>query len=109
MRKFYDTYHGVPKLSALLRELSWTNNLIILDRCKSREEQELYLRLVAEEKWSSRELGRQIDSALFERSVRSPAKLSTVLRVLHPKAEAVFKDFFIDLLFYHRDLQYLDE
>src|SRR5208337_5105182 len=30
MRQFHDAYHGQPKLSALLRELSWTHNLLIL-------------------------------------------------------------------------------
>src|ERR1700722_14096643 len=35
MRQFYDTYREKPKLSALLTELSWTHNLLILGKCKS--------------------------------------------------------------------------
>ena len=38
MKQFYETYAGNEKLSALLREISWTNNLIILSRAKSEEE-----------------------------------------------------------------------
>jgi hypothetical protein len=34
MRQFYETYRGRPKLSALLRELTWTHNLFILGKCK---------------------------------------------------------------------------
>ena len=30
MRQFYDTYRNDEKVSALLRQLSWTHNLIIL-------------------------------------------------------------------------------
>ncbi len=38
MKQFYETYKDTPKLSALLREISWTNNLTILTRCKTTEE-----------------------------------------------------------------------
>jgi len=30
MRQFHDTYVGQPKLAALLRELNWSQNLLIL-------------------------------------------------------------------------------
>src|SRR5690242_3404205 len=30
MRQFYETYRGQPKLSSLLRELSWTHNLLVM-------------------------------------------------------------------------------
>ncbi len=64
-----------PKLSALLRELSWTNNLLILGKCKRDEEREFYLRLAASQKWSSRELERQLngDSVRAGRAVASEA------------------------------------
>ena len=48
MKQFYETYRDAdPKLSALLREISWTNNMIILSRAKSAEERALYLLLSA--------------------------------------------------------------
>jgi predicted nuclease of restriction endonuclease-like (RecB) superfamily len=111
MRQFHQAYRDQPKLSALLRELSWTHNLLILGKCKREEEREFYLRLAGEQKWSSRELERQINSALFERVVLSPAKLSAPLRELHPDAATIFKDSyfmeFLDLPPRHseRDLQ----
>ena len=95
MRQFYDAWRGEKKLSPLLRELSWTNNLFILGKCKRPEEREFYLRMATHEKWPSRQLERQIDSALFERVVLSPAKLSAPLRVLHPQAAGVFKDSYL--------------
>ncbi len=95
MRQFYETYRGRPKLSALLRELSWTHNLFILGKCKREEEREFYLRLAAGQKWTSRELERQINGALFERVALSPTKLSAPLREMHPEAGAVFKDSYL--------------
>jgi len=53
MMQFYESYRDQPKLAALLRELSWTHNLLILNRCKRREEREFYLRLAVREKWGA--------------------------------------------------------
>jgi predicted nuclease of restriction endonuclease-like (RecB) superfamily len=92
MKQFYETYQDLPKLSPLLREISWTNNLAIMTRCKTVEEKEFYLRLSASEKYTSRELERQIDSSVFERTMFGNQKLSAVLREIHPTAENVFKD-----------------
>jgi predicted nuclease of restriction endonuclease-like (RecB) superfamily len=69
MRQFYDTYKGFPKLSPLVREISWTNNMLIFSRCKSIEEIEFYLHLTSRENYSKRELDRQISASLFERSM----------------------------------------
>jgi predicted nuclease of restriction endonuclease-like (RecB) superfamily len=95
MKQFYQTYNAFPKLSALLREISWTNNLIILSRAKSIEEQEFYLRLSSQEKFSSRELERQINSGVFERTIIGNTKLSSVMRELHPDITNTFKDSYI--------------
>ena len=43
MKQFYETYKDDEKLSPLVRELSWTNNLIIFSRTKSAEEREFYI------------------------------------------------------------------
>ena len=95
MRQFFETYRDQPKLSALLRELSWTHNLLILGKSKREEEREFYLRMACDQKWSSRELERQLAGALFERVVLSPTKLSAPLRELHPDAATVFKDSYL--------------
>jgi predicted nuclease of restriction endonuclease-like (RecB) superfamily len=83
MRQFFETYRYQAKLSALLRELSWTHNLLIVGKCKREVEREFYLRVAASQKWKSRELERQINGALFERTVLSPPKLSPVVRELY--------------------------
>jgi len=60
MRQFYETYWDHEKVSPLVRQLHWTHNLIILGKSKLPEEREFYLRLAVQEKWSKRELERQV-------------------------------------------------
>ena len=96
MKQFYETYKGADeKLSPLVRQISWTNNLIILSRTKTIEEKEFYLKECIQERHSKRELNRQIDSALYERSVTNNIKLSPVLRELAPQADHVFRDQYV--------------
>jgi predicted nuclease of restriction endonuclease-like (RecB) superfamily len=95
MKQFYESYKNEPKLSPLVREISWTNNLIILSRTKTTEEKAFYLNLCKKESYSKRELERQISAGLFERTMLSNAKLSPVLRELHPNALNSFKDSYI--------------
>ena len=68
MKQFYETYQGDEKLSPLVRELPWTHNTIIFSRCKTAEERVFYLYLTITDRYSKRELERQIDASLFERT-----------------------------------------
>lgn len=95
MKQFYETYKDDEKLSPLVRELSWTNNLIIFSRTKSAEERAFYLNKSLQEKYTKRELERQIDSNLYESTDEEY------------RVQVGNSDFFIDLLFYHRELQCL--
>ena len=96
MKQFSETYKGADeKLSPLVRQISWTNNLIILSRTKTIEEKEFYLKECIEERLSKRELNRQIDSALYERSIANNIKLSPVMREIAPQAEHVFRDQYV--------------
>ncbi len=92
MRQFYEAYQGQDFVSPVVRQLPWTHNLIILSQAKRPAEREFYLRMAAQEGWSKRELERQIDAALFERTVLQPAKVSPVVTQTHPEALQVFKD-----------------
>lgn len=70
MKQFYETYCGNEKLATLLRELTWSHNLQILS-CKTDEEREFYLTLSVRNRYSFRELKRQMDSGLYERTMMS--------------------------------------
>lgn len=71
MKQFYETYRDNEKLSPLVREVSWTNNLLIMTGCKTDEAREFYLRLCITNRYSKRELDRQISSMLYERTLLS--------------------------------------
>ena len=45
MKQFYETYANYEKVSPLVTQINWTNNLLILSGTKSIEEKEFYLRL----------------------------------------------------------------
>lgn len=95
MKQFYETYKDVPKLSPLVREISWTNNMIIFSRCRTLEEKEFYLKLGKQENYSKRELDRQISASLFERTLLGNSKLSTLLRENETDITSTFKDSYV--------------
>ncbi len=95
MKQFYETYAEDEKLAPLVRELSWSNNLVILSRAKSEEEREFYLRLSIHDRLSKKSLIRQFQSAVYERAMISKTKLAPVVREFAPAAENVFKDQYI--------------
>ncbi|MFC4477934.1 PDDEXK nuclease domain-containing protein [Flavobacterium chungangensis] len=95
MKQFYEAYKDFPKLSPLVREISWTNNLLIFSRTKTIEEKEFYLKISRQESYSKRELERQISASLFERTMIGNSKLSTVLREIDSDITNSFKDNYI--------------
>lgn len=107
MRQLHDTYRDDVKVAPLVRQLPWSHNLLILSRCKRQEEREFYLTLAIRERWSRRDLERQLAGSLFERAVMNPPKVSAALRQLHPDAETIFRDSylveFLDLPNGHRE------
>ncbi|WP_215225773.1 PDDEXK nuclease domain-containing protein [Echinicola shivajiensis] len=95
MKQFYETYKDFPKLSTLLREISWSHNLAIFSRCKTVEEREFYLKQAKQENYSFRELDRQISASLFERTMIGNSKLSTALREGKQDLTDTFKDSYV--------------
>ena len=112
MRQFFDFYAADAVLAQWVRQLPWASNLLILGRCKTPEERAFYLRLAIDQRWPSRELERQLEGALFERTATGKPTVSPTLRAQHPNAEGVFKDrYLLDFLqlpeeHFERDLQH---
>ncbi len=94
MKQFYETYQGNEKLSPLVTQLSWTNNLMILAASKSDEEREFYINICLHERYSKRELERQIKSGLYERTMLANKKLSPVVTGLPQDSTNVFRDIY---------------
>lgn len=71
MIQFYETYKDDQKVQPLVTQLSWTNNLLILQGSKTAEEREFYIRLCIKNNYSKRELNRQLESRYYERYLLS--------------------------------------
>jgi predicted nuclease of restriction endonuclease-like (RecB) superfamily len=97
MKQFYETYKDDQILSALLRELSWTNNLLIMSRAKANGERLFYIRLAIDEKYLSRELERQFDAMRFERTAIR-AKKSENLPIKREIKEQFLDNYVFDFL-----------
>ena len=95
MKQFYENYKDFPKLSTMLRAISWSHNLAIFSRCKTVEEREFYLKLAKQENYSFRELERQISASLFERTMIGNSKLSTALIESNHDLTNTFKDRYV--------------
>jgi predicted nuclease of restriction endonuclease-like (RecB) superfamily len=94
MKQFFETYKDFTKLAPLVREITWTNNIIILP-CKSIEEREFYIKMTIREKWSKTELQRQINSSCFERVMLANEKLATLSGVFPKEVTNTFKDTYV--------------
>ena len=71
MKQFYETYKDNEFVATLVRQISWSNNVLILGATKSIEEKEFYLKLCIKNNYSKRELDRQISSSYYERYLLS--------------------------------------
>lgn len=74
MKQFYELYKDDELVTPLVTQISWTNHLIIMSGCKTREERLFYIKLCIKENYSKRELERQIDSAYYQRYMLSVNK-----------------------------------
>jgi predicted nuclease of restriction endonuclease-like (RecB) superfamily len=78
MRQFYETYKDNEFVSALLTQINWASHLLIMSGAKDIEEKEFYMSLCVKEKYSSRELERQIKSAYYQRYMLSTQTIAPI-------------------------------
>lgn len=95
MKQFYEIYQDNEKLATMCRELSWSHNRVIFARCKIEEERQYYLNVCIKERYSVRDLERQINTSTFERTKIAQTKLSPMMRELPQKVSDTFKDTYV--------------
>jgi predicted nuclease of restriction endonuclease-like (RecB) superfamily len=79
-------------VTTLVTQLSWTHHLLILSKTKTVEEKLFYIHASINDKLSKRELERQLNSAVFERTLIANQKVSAVRTQL---PQNLFKDPYI--------------
>ena len=92
MKQFYELYKDDEKVSTLLTQLSWSNHLKIMSACKSKEERYFYMGLCIKERYSARELARQIDSGYYERYMLSQKPTTLALTEAKQATGNIFLD-----------------
>lgn len=93
MKAFFEAYTGLEKLAPLVREIGWSHNLAILERCKDRLEREFYLRMTRKFGWSKNVLIHQIDNQSYEKSLLGQTNFDQALTPeLRAQAKLAVKD-----------------
>ena len=52
MKVFFQTYTSKEKLAPLVREIGWTHNILIFERCKDDLQREFYIKMTRKFGWS---------------------------------------------------------
>ena len=99
-----------PKLQPLVREISWSKNLVIMARCKDDLEREFYLRATARFGWTKAVLQHQIDNKSYERYLLNQTNFDQTLPpAIQAQAALAVKDHytfdFLDLVDEHSERQ----
>ncbi len=67
MVRLYNEYQGDIFLAPLVPEIGWSHNVIILKKCKNRDERVFYLKKTKKFGWSKRVLEHQIQNKTYEK------------------------------------------
>jgi len=66
MKNFYLSYKDNEKLAQLVREISWSHNIVIMERCKDDFEREYLMRMSIKFGWTRNILSHNIDVKSYE-------------------------------------------
>lgn len=93
MRNYYLAYRGNKKLQTLSREISWSHNLGILNKCQNGLRREFYIRMSICQEWSCRELKRMITENTYEKIILNQNNFQSNLpEPISSKAAVLLKD-----------------
>lgn len=67
MRSFYIEYKNHKNLAPMVREISWTKNIVIFEKCKDDLEREFYIKMTNKFGWSKNVLIHQIENKSYEK------------------------------------------
>ena len=93
MKNFYEAYGANEKLAQLVREIGWSHNITILERCRDDQEREFYVRSCRKYGWTRNVLVHQIENHTFERTLNSQTNFEAVLSdSIQTQAKLAVKD-----------------
>jgi predicted nuclease of restriction endonuclease-like (RecB) superfamily len=93
IKLFYETYTGIPKLAPLVREIAWTHNLVILEKCKDDLQREFYIKATRKFGWTKNVLLHQIENQTYEKTLLNQTTFDrTVPEKIRQQAKLAVKD-----------------
>ena len=93
MKGFFEAYQGVEKLALLVREIGWSHNIVIMERCSDPLEREFYIRMTSRFGWSKNVLVHQIENQSYEKSLLGQTNFDQALTPeLRAQAKLAVKD-----------------
>ena len=114
MKAFFEAYNGLEKLAPLVREIAWSHNPAVMDKCKDSLQREFYIRITRRFGFDFLEPGEAHSERELERSLIT--RIEDFLRAMggmfafmgsQYRLEVDGKAFFIGLLLFHRRLRCL--
>lgn len=79
MKTFYETYKDNEKLAPLVREIGWTQNKLIFEKCKDDIQKEYYLKKTKQMGWSKLDLIDKIKNHHFENQALAQNNFNTTI------------------------------
>ena len=93
MKLFHETYAHNKKLAPMVREIAWSHNLIIMERCKDDLQREFYIRMTRRFGWSKNVLIHQIENQTYEKTLLSQTSFDQTLPdTIRRQAKLAVKD-----------------
>ena len=93
MRQFYLAYKDNLKLQPMVGEISWTKNVIIMQRCKDDIQREFYIKTTKKFGWTKDVLINQLEAGAFERYMTNQTNFDkAVPRKYRYQAKLAVKD-----------------
>jgi len=80
MKGVFEAYSASRKLAPLVREISWSHNLAILERCDDALEREFYIRMTRKFGWSKNVLIHQIAIKAFGQTLLNQTNFEKALK-----------------------------
>ncbi len=100
MKLFYETYAINEKLAPMVREISWSKNVVVMEKCQDALEREFYIRMTRKFGWSKNVLIHQIENQSYEKTLLNQTNFDQTLSepIRHQAKLAVKDEYTFDFL-----------
>lgn len=93
IKLFYETYVHNEKLAPMVREIGWSHNVVIMEKCKDDLEREFYIRMTRKFGWTKNVLIHQIENQSYEKTLLNQTNFGqAVPESLRDQATLAVKD-----------------